>query len=771
VLVADDLHWTDPASVALLQHLLPLSGQGPLLWLFVLRPDRQTPAWELKQTAEGSYPHSYQEMALQPLNHERSGLLVDSLLQISDLPQRLRERILDRSEGNPFFVEEMVRSLIDQGVVVRDESGEHWQATNEGQSIDIPDNLLALLVARIDRLAEDVRRTLQLASVVGRSFYYRVLARVVGLAEELDGQLLTLQQTDLIREAVRLPELEYIFRHALTQEAAYNTILFSQRKAFHRQIGEAFEALFPDRADELANELADHFFQAGEYEKALKYYTAAGDRDFRLHAIAEAIAHYGRAIDCVEKVEVASEQLVHLYLRLGRSFELDNQFDKALNNYGDMITLAGERDEESLRLASLAAQCIVRATMTPLYDPSLARELAKQAQLLASELEDRAAEAKVLWGLLLLELWGGGDNRKALEYGQRSLAISRRLGLKEQMGYTLNNLQNVYSAVAELDAAREAGQEARKVWNQLGNIPMLADAYNAGMWIEMAAGEFESALAMASEGKRLGQSIGSVWGLAGAQNSMAVIYVEQGNIGMAISNIHEVNNRATEAEVLSIVYFGLPYLVLAYLTVGAFKQADRFASQLYAERDALIHAFRRLSLAVSAEAKIRIGQLEVAQVILAEALDGLGPEESFIDLTRPSLADAYLQLALGKLQRSRGRLEALIGQMHLAGTRLYLPEALFLHGKTLLALNETELAWTAFREAKKVGENTRARRMSWQILWELSQLEAAAGNASEATLYRQQAQEIVSYIAAHTGSEELRKSFLSMPGVQSVMAK
>jgi class 3 adenylate cyclase/tetratricopeptide (TPR) repeat protein len=771
VLVADDLHWTDPASAALLKHLMSLCDQVSLLWLFVLRPDRETPGWELKKVAEEDYPHRYQKIVLQPLSHERSGLLVDSLLQISDLPQRLREHVLEKSEGNPFFVEEVVRSLIDQGVVVRDEEKERWQATSEGQDIDIPDNLLALLVARIDRLAEDTRRTLQMASVVGRSFYYRVLDRIVKLAEELDRQLLTLQRADMIREAARKPELEYIFRHALTQEAAYSTLLLKQRRVFHRRVGETLEALFPNQSGELAGELADHFYQARDYEKALKHFTTAGERAFRLHASAEAIAHYTRAIACTRYVEIVSGQLAHLYLRLGRSFELNNQFDSALSNYQEMVELASKRVDESLRLASLTAQCIIRATQTPLYDPALARELGEQALALARELSDQEAEAKVLWGLLLVEYWSGGDIGKSLEYGQRSLAITRKLGLKEQMGYTLTNLLLSYLNLEKFRAAQEAGKEARVIWRQLGNTPMLADSYNTAMWIEISAGEFDDALSMGREGKHLAQSIGGTWGQAGALNSMAVAYMEKGEMEQTMSCMHEARRLAKEADMRPLIYFGLPYLTLAYLTTGAFERADRCANQLFDERDSLIHVYRRTALATSAEVKIRTGQLDLAQRILAEAFEGLDLDEPLFRITRVLLSDAYLQLVLENPQRSLEHMEYLIGRMGQAGMRLYLPESLLLRGKALLALNEPEAARAAFLEAQKVGEKTGAKRMLWQVLWELSQLDTAVGNATNAGLYRQQAQEIVTYIADHTGSEELRASFLSLPEVRSVLAK
>jgi predicted ATPase len=135
VLVADDLHWLDPASAALLQHLFPLSDQVPLLFLCALRPEQAAPGWAIRQSARNEFPGQFTEILLRPLNHERSGRLVDNLLRVTDLPRQLRERILDKSEGNPFFVEEVVRTLIDQGIVVQDENSGRWRVASERQSI------------------------------------------------------------------------------------------------------------------------------------------------------------------------------------------------------------------------------------------------------------------------------------------------------------------------------------------------------------------------------------------------------------------------------------------------------------------------------------------------------------------------------------------------------------------------------------------------------------------------------------------------------------
>src|SRR3990170_6315980 len=139
------------------------------------------------------------------LSISESGTLVDNLLTISDLPEELRQLVLRKSEGNPFFLEEVVRVLVDHGVVQRDESGLRWKAAVSYEEIEIPDNLQALLLARIDRLEKDTRRTLQLASVIGRSFYHRVLQAIVAAVSDLDQQLVTLQRVELIRELGRRP--------------------------------------------------------------------------------------------------------------------------------------------------------------------------------------------------------------------------------------------------------------------------------------------------------------------------------------------------------------------------------------------------------------------------------------------------------------------------------------------------------------------------------------------------------------------------------------
>ncbi len=309
VLVFDDMHWSDAVSIELLRHLLSLTEELPLVLLCALRSERQAPAWQIKTVADEEFQHRYTELALRPLSDAESDELLSRLLAIADIPDRLRASVLEKSGGNPFFIEEVVRTLIDSGAVVAEDrmvdgaARRYWRATSEGAQFAIPDNLQSLLAARLDRLEEATRGTLQVASVIGRSFYQRVLKVVDEAGPDLDRHLGTLVRLDLIREAARMPEVEYAFRNPLTQEAVYRTILLKRRRAFHGRVGEAIEALYRDRLEGFFGLLAHHFTLAGQREKAIAYSRLASQQAVALYAYDEALQNLNAALALVDAGE------------------------------------------------------------------------------------------------------------------------------------------------------------------------------------------------------------------------------------------------------------------------------------------------------------------------------------------------------------------------------------------------------------------------------------------------------------------------------------
>lgn len=315
VLIVDDLQWGDQASVDLLARLLELTEEVPLLILCAFRPERQSPAWQVKLKAETDFPHRYAEIELRPLDADDTDALVSALLRISDLPAELRELISHKAEGNPYFAEEVVRTLIEQGVIHRTAGGLAWNGDTSAAEIAIPDNLQALLMARIDRLDDETRSTLQMASVIGRSFYYRILQAISDSAMAVEKHLRSLERVELLKEAGRMPELEYMFKHELARDAAYATILNRRRRAFHLRVAEAIETLFGDRLEEHAHRLAQHFEQAGDDARAAKYYEMAGEAAASIHAATEGVAHYCRALEAAQRAGAPAGDIARLEAR------------------------------------------------------------------------------------------------------------------------------------------------------------------------------------------------------------------------------------------------------------------------------------------------------------------------------------------------------------------------------------------------------------------------------------------------------------------------
>jgi predicted ATPase len=177
VIVLEDLHWADPSSVDLLVRLLSVTTTGSILICLVTRDERDTPGWRLVNAAREMMGVSLRELILSPLSEGDSRKMVANLLKIEALPERVREIILKKAEGNPFFVEEVIRMLIDRRVIVQDNGG--WVAAKDIDDVEIPDNLQGLLIARIDRLPEDAKIVLRVASVIGRQFPVRVLEQIL----------------------------------------------------------------------------------------------------------------------------------------------------------------------------------------------------------------------------------------------------------------------------------------------------------------------------------------------------------------------------------------------------------------------------------------------------------------------------------------------------------------------------------------------------------------------------------------------------------------
>jgi len=242
LLILEDLHWSDELSLSLISLLMDELANTPLMLLCVYRPDKEHQVSHLSDQAQRKCLDRYTEILLRKLNTVESRQLVEELLTIDNLPENVKNLILTKSEGNPFFIEEVIRSLIDRNLVYHD--ADRWKARDEASSIDVPDTIQSVILSRVDRLQAEAKYVLQCASVIGRLFKYRLLEHLAQHERDLNNYLNEFEERDLVYPEHTLPELEYAFKHALTQEATYQSILERKRKEFHLQVAQGIERLY-----------------------------------------------------------------------------------------------------------------------------------------------------------------------------------------------------------------------------------------------------------------------------------------------------------------------------------------------------------------------------------------------------------------------------------------------------------------------------------------------------------------------------------------------
>ncbi|MEM7345949.1 MAG: hypothetical protein AAF485_17050, partial [Chloroflexota bacterium] len=350
-----------------------------------------------------------------------------------------------------------------------------------------------------------------------------------------------LESTGLISLADVDPDIEYLFRHALVQDAAYGSLLRQDRADLHRLVGEALERLYPKPTNDVARVLGRHFEQAGDMKRALKYFIKAGDADADIYANVEAIAFYEQALTLTQKEPalIDSEQLINLYLRCGRALELNVEHNKALTLYQTMVRVAQDRNDLSMELAALMAQATIRAIFTPVQNSDEGQTLAERALQLAEDLNDYEAKAKTLLILMLVNV-GRDEHVQAVEFGERSLAIAREHNLTEQIAYTLNDIQFSYQSTGRLDKARQVLDEAHGLWRTLDNIPMLTDNLSRKTFANYFAGDFEKVLSASDEAFQLSQATNNLWGMGFSRYILGPVYMDQGEFGKTLQLFDDV---------------------------------------------------------------------------------------------------------------------------------------------------------------------------------------------------------------------------------------
>jgi class 3 adenylate cyclase/tetratricopeptide (TPR) repeat protein len=750
LMVFEDLHWCDEASMDILIETAKLVDELPCLFLFAYRPDRVAPSWRLKQWLETEYPHRSTELNLAPLTGDESERLIDALIPNEDAG--VRDQILSRTDGNPLFLEEVAAAVHEHEV-----------------GIAIPTSLQALFTARLDALDEGAKHTLQLASVIGRTFSEPVL-QAVSQDARLSTALRTLERGGFIVETSRQPEREYAFRHSLTQEATYGTILLRQRRELHRRVADVFEELYANRI-EAAPLIAHHAREGGDDERTLRYASLAADADARLYANVEAVTHATWAIEAATRLGRADEALAHLYPGRGRALELSGRFEEAVANYQEMEAVSEGAGDRAAALAADLALTTLYATPTPVSDASLGRALCERTIALAQELGDRAAESKALWNLMTLDVFSGGEPKEAVDAGERSLAIARELHAREQMAFTLNDLWRPYAAIAELDAARACLEEARPIWQELGNVPMYCENLSStGALLELS-GDNDEALARFDEAYRCAGEIGNDWGQSYSLLNAYHVDASQGDLGRALRRMQECIELAERAGFVIPQAATRAEMGAALADLGAVERGLTLAEEGLAiaeEKNALAVP---IVMSARAEVFLAAGRLDDAEdAIERSIIDRLPGLLHFSAATGSEILKGRLAALRGDHRQAIEIADNVVDWLRPLGVRPYVPAALYLKGTSLLAAGEPQEAASVLAEARTEAEHLGFRPILWRIDAALGGIAASAGDTASAAEMRTRAKAIVEEIAGTLDDDELRESFLALPDVAAATA-
>jgi class 3 adenylate cyclase/tetratricopeptide (TPR) repeat protein len=343
VIVIEDVHWADKMSMEALATMRSVVGNMPILLLLTHRLDYQPPPGQIV-------------VSVARLDVNASATLTRVVLAADALPADVEELVTSKAEGNPFYIEEVTKALVEGGVLERvgDTAYRLGRAINQ---VEVPSTIQEVILSRMDRLAREAKEAMQLASVVGREFTARVLDRISDLEEQLSDVLAELTALELIFQKEHFPELAYMFKHALVHDVAYATLLAERRRSLHRLVGTAIEELYSDRLAEQYETIAHHYSEGHEWEKALDYLDKAGDKAAAAYANQEALSFYGRALEvCALLGEQGVAASVSIAAKRGFVDYAVGDVAAAIGDFDRMVALARELGNRSLEGIALSTR-------------------------------------------------------------------------------------------------------------------------------------------------------------------------------------------------------------------------------------------------------------------------------------------------------------------------------------------------------------------------------------------------------------------------------
>jgi tetratricopeptide (TPR) repeat protein len=528
----------------------------------------------------------YTTLTLRSFSDAETLAMAGHVLGTAPFPAELQTTLMAKAEGVPLFIEEVTKTLLDLGILRRENGTYHL--VKSLSEVSVPETIQGIIMARLDRLGDEGKRTVQLASVIGRQFLVRLLARVAGLSERLEGLLRELQALEIIYEQGLVPEPAYIFKHAVIQDVAYNSLLVQRRKALHRAVGEAIEELYPDRLEEHYTELAHHFSQGEIWDKACFYWRHAGARVFARSALREAMACFEQALTALHYVpenQAQREQAIALRLDM-RNVLI------ALGDFRRMFALLSEAETLARALEDQHRLGWVSAYLNPYFfnlgDQDRAIETGQRALTIARASGDFALEMMATF-FSGLPYMSRGDYQQGAYYHRRNVEALTGGWLRERFGKP--GLPSVFCraflawGLAELGEFVEGlvyGTEAVQI-AKTGDQPFtLGHAYFGAGMLHIRKGDFQPAIAALEQGLRICQTGDVQLVLPWVASSLGYVYALGGRLREALPLLEQAVEQNASMQQLAYYPLWIAHLSEAYLLSGRLEDACQRAEQALA---------------------------------------------------------------------------------------------------------------------------------------------------------------------------------------------
>jgi class 3 adenylate cyclase/tetratricopeptide (TPR) repeat protein len=646
LLVVEDLHWIDTETQALVDSLIESLPKVPVLLLVNYRPEF-THGWSGK-----TY---YSQIQLDALAGESADDLLDALIGREPVLEPLKRTLLARTAGNPFFIEESVRTLVETGALTGERGA--YRPTQEMHTMQVPATVQAVLAARIDRLPGEAKALLQAASVVGKDVPFELLRAVADMHDGgLRSALAQLQSSEFLYEVRLFPDLEYTFKHALTHEVTYAGVLHERRRALHARIVAAIEALHGDRLAEHVESLAHHAFRGEDWERASRFLREAGAKALARSANREATVSFRRALDALTRLprgRETTERGIDLRLDLYNALLPLDEVRSVLGDLREAETLAvalGDR-----RRLGLARLCISHILIL-IDDTRASVQVARDVVAIAEDLGDEITAARAyLW--LGCGSYALGQHRSAAELVRRGFAPM--LESSERVNRPSGYLAMFLAELGEFDEAERAAQMTiqsplnapERPWN-FGNASWQI------AWFWCLKGDLDQAAPLAERAVAIHRQWGFRRTLGTSASLLGHIFALSGRVGEAVDLLEQGVREADTFEATWLRCPRLQFLGEAYLLAGRVEQAKRTADHaLSLARERRERGFEAWILRLEAEISGASGRSDEADAVYRAALAGATELEM-----RPLIAHCHL--GLGRLYQRTGTREQ--AQEHVA---------------------------------------------------------------------------------------------------------